>query len=116
MQGNGLLDPDAPFVPWSAPPSTLQVTSDGLSLRTVRIPDGDFRPVREQMRANNRARQAPAIKYATGRIKTAEIWAHMYGWFEIEVQVPRGKGRWPAFWLILAGRWSAMCGTCGRMW
>ncbi|MEL6646237.1 MAG: family 16 glycosylhydrolase [Pseudomonadota bacterium] len=97
------LDPDVPDVPWDVTPSTLTVTSDGLSVRTVRIPDAALKSVRQKMQANGQAARAEGIKYATGRITTAETWAQVYGWFEIEAQIPRGKGRWPAFWLNFAG-------------
>ena len=37
--------------------------------------------------------------YTSARLMTREKFAQTYGWFEARIQVPRGAGLWPAFWL-----------------
>jgi beta-glucanase (GH16 family) len=37
--------------------------------------------------------------YTSARLMTREKFAQTYGWFEARIQVPRGTGLWPAFWL-----------------
>lgn len=34
----------------------------------------------------------------SGRLKSKQGW--VYGYFEMEAQLPRGKGTWPAFWML----------------
>lgn len=97
------LDPDAPGANWGEMPATLAVTPDGLSIRTVRLPEAALTRVRAHMEKTGQGAAAPNVHYATGRITTVHTWAQTYGWFEIEAQIPRGKGRWPAFWLNFAG-------------
>ena len=38
--------------------------------------------------------------YTSARIKTQRRFEHMYGRFEARIQVPVGRGLWPAFWMI----------------
>jgi beta-glucanase (GH16 family) len=38
--------------------------------------------------------------YTSGRLKTQGRFAQEYGRFEARIKVPRGKGMWPAFWLL----------------
>ena len=97
------LDPGASGANWGEMPATLTVTPEGLSIRTVRLPDPALARVRTHMEQTGQGAEAPNIRYATGRITTVHTWAQTYGWFEIEAQIPRGKGRWPAFWLNFAG-------------
>ena len=97
------LDPKLPGVPWATVSPTLTVTDDGLSVRTVKLHDDALGAVRDHMRRTKQGKRAAQVRYATGRITTVETWAQVYGWFEIEAQVPRGQGRWPAFWLNFAG-------------
>ena len=47
--------------------------------------------------------RATDVAFAVGRISTAETWSQTYGYFEVEAKIPRGQGRWPAFWLSHAG-------------
>ena len=42
--------------------------------------------------------------YTSGMIEGSGKFAQRYGWFEIRCRVPRGKGYWPAFWLLPATR------------
>jgi beta-glucanase (GH16 family) len=42
--------------------------------------------------------------YTSGMICSFGKLARQYGWFEIRCRVPKGKGMWPAFWLLPADR------------
>ena len=95
----GILGPEAD----AALPPILETTPAGLSIRTVALAPEVLGPVRRHMRATGQGAEAGAVRYATGRITTAETWAQAYGYFEIEARIPRGRGRWPAFWLNFAG-------------
>lgn len=39
-------------------------------------------------------------RYTSARLLTRGIFAQAYGRFEARLQVPRGQGVWPAFWLL----------------
>jgi beta-glucanase (GH16 family) len=39
-------------------------------------------------------------EYASGMMTTCENFSQKYGWFEVRCKVPKGKGLWPAFWLL----------------
>jgi beta-glucanase (GH16 family) len=41
-----------------------------------------------------------ARHYTSGRIETKGLFAQAYGRFEARMQLPVGKGIWPAFWLL----------------
>ncbi|MGB3407800.1 MAG: glycoside hydrolase family 16 protein [Jannaschia sp.] len=84
-------------------PPILETTAEGLSIRTIALPPEILGTVGDRMRATGQGQFADDVRYATGRITTAHTWAQQYGWFEIEARIPRGKGRWPAFWLTFAG-------------
>ena len=95
----GLL-PKADTQGWTA---TIEAVPDGLALRTVKLPWGPRRELRAYMRRTGQKPQAAKVKYASAMINTSETWAQKYGYFEIEARIPRGQGRWPAFWLTYAG-------------
>ena len=38
--------------------------------------------------------------YTSARIKTQSKFAQRYGRFEARIQIPRGQGVWPAFWML----------------
>ncbi|HEX6972639.1 MAG TPA: glycoside hydrolase family 16 protein [Limnochordia bacterium] len=38
--------------------------------------------------------------YTSGMMTTYQKFAQRYGWFEIRCRAPRGRGLWPAFWLL----------------
>jgi beta-glucanase (GH16 family) len=63
-----------------------------------------------------RAQQTPAElapllwnkPYTTGLLTTKFSFSQRYGYFEINAKLPKGKGLWPAFWLLPnAGQWPA---------
>jgi beta-glucanase (GH16 family) len=47
-------------------------------------------------------------KYTSARIKSAGLKERTYGRYEARIQIPRGQGIWPAFWLL-----GADCKTTG---
>ena len=38
--------------------------------------------------------------YTSGRLKTKRKFSQRYGRFEARIQIPRGQGIWPAFWML----------------
>ncbi|GAB3233616.1 glycoside hydrolase family 16 protein [Glycomyces halotolerans] len=41
-----------------------------------------------------------ACEYTSARLLTAETFTQAYGRFEARMQIPRGQGIWPAFWML----------------
>jgi beta-glucanase (GH16 family) len=39
-------------------------------------------------------------QYTSARLKTQGIFTQAYGKFEARIQIPRGSGMWPAFWML----------------
>lgn len=39
-------------------------------------------------------------RYTSARLKTQGLYAHAYGRFEARIQIPRGQGLWPAWWML----------------
>ena len=45
--------------------------------------------------------------YTSGRLDTRGLREQTYGKFEARIKIPAGRGFWPAYWLLGAGRWPA---------
>lgn len=96
----GVLDEAADL----ALPPLHEVTPGGLSLRSAALPAAALEGARAYMRATGQGERAQDVRFATAQINTARTWSQTYGWFEVAARIPRGRGRWPAFWLTFAGR------------
>lgn len=50
------------------------------------------------LRAERKAREG--MPFTSGMISSHDKFSQHYGWFEARILVPRGRGLWPAFWLL----------------
>jgi len=71
-------------------PGPFRVGADGLAIVARPLPPGARPPF-------------PGAAYTSGMLTSARSFSFQYGYAEIEAQVPRGKGLWPAFWLLPTG-------------
>jgi beta-glucanase (GH16 family) len=53
--------------------------------------------------------------YTSARMKTEGKFDHAYGRFEARIQIPKGQGIWPAFWLLGNDIGSAGWPACGEI-
>jgi beta-glucanase (GH16 family) len=56
-----------------------------------------------------------ARDYTSARLKTKDRFAQTYGRFEARIQVPRGQGMWPAFWMLGVDIDAAGWPQCGEI-
>jgi len=56
-----------------------------------------------------------AREYTSARLKTQGRFEQTYGRFEARLQVPRGQGLWPAFWMLGADIGSVGWPRCGEI-
>lgn len=49
--------------------------------------------------------QWPSQAYLSGAIATTDRFEFQYGYMEARMQLPRGKGLWPAFWMVNQHGW-----------
>jgi len=54
-------------------------------------------------------------EYTSARLKTQGKFSQAYGHFEARIKMPRGKGIWPAFWMLGDDITSAHWPTCGEI-
>ncbi|MDO4562362.1 MAG: glycoside hydrolase family 16 protein [Clostridia bacterium] len=47
--------------------------------------------------------QSIPVNYTTGAVNTHHKWNFNYGYFEGSFKMPKGKGLWPAFWMLKDG-------------
>ena len=86
----------------------LQVYSDrlfsgtgttSLNIDPFRLADGKLEiiaePLKEELRQFTWGRS-----YTSGLLTSKASFSQMYGLFEIRAKLPKGKGLWPAFWLL----------------
>lgn len=70
-----------------------------LGLNPFRAADGKLTITVD--RASERvAPQLGGFRYTSGLITTQPSFSQIYGYFEMRAKLPRGKGVWPAFWLL----------------
>ena len=51
---------------------------------------------------NKLSAQLGGYRYFSGLISSQPSFAQTYGYFEMRAKIPRGKGLWPAFWMLPA--------------
>lgn len=56
-----------------------------------------------------------ARDYTSARLKTQGVFSQAYGRFEARLKLPRGRGIWPAFWMLGADITSAGWPACGEI-
>jgi beta-glucanase (GH16 family) len=56
-----------------------------------------------------------SCQYTSARLNTAGEFTQQYGRFEARIQIPRGQGLWPAFWLLGDNIGSAGWPQCGEI-
>src|SRR5262249_56754068 len=56
-----------------------------------------------------------ARDYTSGRLRTQGRFVQTYGRFEARMQIPRGQGIWPAFWLLGANADAVGWPDCGEI-
>jgi beta-glucanase (GH16 family) len=50
------------------------------------------------LRAERKVRER--MPFTSGMISSHDKFSREYGWFEARVKLPKGKGMWPAFWML----------------
>lgn len=50
------------------------------------------------------APQMAGHAYTSGAMNSQGLFSAQYGYFEAKAKIPRGKGLWPAFWLLAEGQ------------
>jgi beta-glucanase (GH16 family) len=53
-----------------------------------------------RLRLKGEKREWEGHPYTSGMVTSYGKFAQQYGWFEIRAKFPKGKGYWPAFWLL----------------
>jgi beta-glucanase (GH16 family) len=74
-----------------------------LKLDPFRIADGKLEIVAEPLKEDLR-QFAWGLSYSSGLLTTKASFSQKYGLFEIRAKLPKGKGLWPAFWLLPENR------------
>jgi beta-glucanase (GH16 family) len=76
-----------------------------LNLDPFRIANGNLEIIAEPLKEDTR-QYAWGRSYSSGLLTSKGSFSQKYGVFEIRAKIPRGKGLWPAFWLLPAnGAW-----------
>jgi beta-glucanase (GH16 family) len=63
------------------------------------VKDGILRLIARKVPRDQRSK-TDGLPYTSGMIEGSGKFAQKYGWFEIRTRIPKGKGYWPAFWLL----------------
>lgn len=83
------------------PPARRVADSRPLGLNPFRI-DGGKLEIRLDKAPAALAPSLGGFQYTSGVITTQPSFSQAYGYFEMRAKLPRGKGVWPAFWLLPA--------------
>ena len=54
------------------------------------------------LRAERKAREG--MPFTSGMVASHDKFSQRYGWFEARIKSPKGKGLWPAFWMLPQSR------------
>lgn len=73
----------------------------GLGLNPFQLHDGVLSILASPLTPAEGARLG-GRQYASGLISTQPSFSQLYGYFEIRAELPRGKGLWPALWMLPA--------------
>jgi beta-glucanase (GH16 family) len=98
--GKGSDDFDLRTLKWNKE-LELYVDPDfrGLGLDPFATRDGVLEITAQAARPQD-AGKLGAFRYTSGLITTQPSFSQTYGYFEMRAKLPRGKGVWPAFWLL----------------
>lgn len=80
-------------------PAFAGTGSQPLGVQPFSIQDGVLR-IRADRADPNVSSQIWNYRYTSGCISSELTHAQTYGYFEMRAKLPRGKGFWPAFWLL----------------
>ena len=70
-----------------------------LGLNPFQIHNGNLAIIADRA-SSALAAKIDRFQYTSGLITTQPSFSQTYGYFEIRAKLPRGKGVWPAFWLL----------------
>jgi beta-glucanase (GH16 family) len=76
---------------------------------------GDGVLVIDVLRESFVGRDGIARDYTSARLKTQGLFSQTYGRFEARLKLPRGRGIWPAFWMLGTDITSAGWPACGEI-
>jgi beta-glucanase (GH16 family) len=62
-------------------------------------PDG-YEVKKGTLRLRGEKRAMGGMPYTSGMVTSYGKFSQKYGWFEMRAKFPKGKGYWPAFWLL----------------
>lgn len=76
-----------------------------LGLNPFRVRNGHLQIIAAPVRSEHKA-ALWGYDYASGLLTTKDAFSQTYGYFEMRAKMPKGRGLWPAFWLLPAtGKW-----------
>lgn len=77
--------------------------------------DGKGNLIIEARKEPTKGKDNIARDYSSARINTSGHFAQAYGKFEARIKMPRGKGIWPAFWMLGDNAGSVGWPRCGEI-